>query len=157
MLFAATVRQGRAQTDALVVDADRVLVTGEGTIDLGRERLDLKLTPRPKDPSLFSLATPVNVRGPLADPGISPDEVGLVRGAAGALLGNLVLPGAGVLLPFLSAGAGDHPCAAVLDSGAKSAAGGKAAAPKPAKQEGGVGGFFRDVGRSIDRALGAGR
>ena len=150
MLFASTIRQGRASADALVVDTDRVLVTGKGVIDLRRERLDMQLTPRPKEPSLVSLATPVNVRGPLADPSVSPDEVGLARGAAGALLGNLVLPGAGFLLPFLSAGAEDHPCAATLAA--------KPDAAKPTKkEEGGVGGFLRSLGGAIDRTLGTGR
>jgi uncharacterized protein involved in outer membrane biogenesis len=148
LLFASTIRRGRAKVDALAVDADRVLVTGEGTIDLGRERLDLKLTPRPKEPSLLSLATPIDVRGPLRDPSVTPDEAGLARGVAGALLGNLALPGAGFLLPFLSAGAGDHPCAQTL-----------AARPSEAKPPGetGVGGFFRGLGRTIDRTLGVGR
>lgn len=151
MLFASTIRQGRANADALAIDADRVLITGKGVIDLGRERLDLQLIPRPKEPSLLSLATPVNVRGSLAAPSVSPDEAGLARSAAGALLGNLLLPGAGFLLPFLSAGAEDHPCAATLAS--------KASAPASTQEKGdrGVGGFFRGLGRSIDRTLGSGR
>lgn len=150
MLFASTIRDGRAHVDALAIDSERVLVTGEGVIDLGRERLDLELTPRPKDPSLLSLATPVDVRGPLAAPSVSPDEAALARSAAGALLGNLVLPGAGFLLPFLSAGAEDHPCAATLKP--------TAAGRRPAKEEeGGVGGFLRGLGGAIDRALGGGR
>jgi uncharacterized protein involved in outer membrane biogenesis len=148
MLFATTIRQGRAQAEALVLDADRVLVTGTGTIDLGRERLDLKLMPRPKEASLFSLATPVNVQGPWLAPTVSADDAGLLLGAAGALLGNLVLPGVGFLLPFLSAGADDHPCAATLAP---------ANAPRPDRGESGVGGLFRNLGRSIDRALETGR
>ena len=148
MLFAATIRNGRAAVDALAIDADRVLVTGEGTIDLGRERLDLRLAPRPKEPSLLSLATPVFLRGTFAAPSVAPDEAALARSAAGALFGNLALPGVGFLLPFLSAGAEDHPCAETL---AKPSGG------QPRQKEGGVGGFLRGLGRSIDRTLGTGR
>jgi len=138
---------GLAKTRVLLLDTERMTVVGDGTIDLSSERLNLQLKPKPKDASLLSLATPVNVGGTLADPTVRPDAVGLATGAAGALVGNLLLPGAGLLLPLLSPGSDDkHPCLRAV-----SAETGKAAA---GKDSGGIGGFLKGLGDKIDKTLG---
>lgn len=114
------VKQGIATPQVMLLDSDRMVMTGEGTIDLRSEALKLTLKPRPKDPSLLSLATPIDVRGTLADPRFTPSATGLLGSAALAILGNLVLPGAGLLLPLLSGGAGNnHPCLKVSSPAAQ--------------------------------------
>jgi len=51
------VRSGVATSRALVVDSEFSTIAGEGKIDLGRETLDMRITPRPKSATL-NLCTP---------------------------------------------------------------------------------------------------
>lgn len=114
------VKKGIATPTVLLLDSDRMVMTGEGRVDLRDESLKLTLKPKPKNPSLLSLATPIDVRGTLADPNFAPSPTGLLGGAALAILGNLVVPGAGLLLPLLSTGAGkNHPCLEIAGKKAK--------------------------------------
>ena len=55
-------------TDRL--DATRNRVRIRGYIDLPNDELKLRLRPRPKQRNLINLATPVKIRGPVADPKI---------------------------------------------------------------------------------------
>lgn len=103
------IAKGIADATVLMVDSDRVTVGGGGTVDLGRQTLDLKLVPQPKDPSLLSLATPILLTGPIADPTPTPDPVGVARGIGGLAAGAMIGP-LGLLLPFVSSGSADEPC-----------------------------------------------
>ena len=49
---------------------------GKGEIDLLNNTIDLKLSPRPKRRGFISLATPVNINGPLDGPPIDVDTGG---------------------------------------------------------------------------------
>jgi len=57
---------GRIRT--LVVDTERTRTVGRGTIDLGRETIDIVLTPEAKQPGLFVLERSIHVHGPLRQP-----------------------------------------------------------------------------------------
>lgn len=115
------VQRGVARTDAFIVDTADTLVVVDGSIDLGREILDLTITPRPKDPSIGSARSPIEVTGTLKDPAIAPRAGPLAaRGGAAALLG-LVNPLLAVL-PFIEAGgAEDANCKALLQAAQKEA------------------------------------
>lgn len=149
---------GLARAKVLLLDTERMTVTGEGTVSLKTEKIDLKLKPKPKDASLVSLATPVLVGGTLAEPTAVPDPVALASGVAAAVAGNVLLPGAGLLLPLLDSGSDEtHPCLrAVSSKTAATPAPAKTSAPAPKteEKEGGVGGFLKGLGKSIDKALG---
>jgi uncharacterized protein involved in outer membrane biogenesis len=102
---------GVLKTQTFVVDTTDTNVTGEGKIDLGSEKMDLKLEAHPKDPSLLAARTPVLINGRLGDPqfGIDPSQA-IARGAAAAVLGALLTPLA-ALLPMIELGLGeDSPC-----------------------------------------------
>jgi uncharacterized protein involved in outer membrane biogenesis len=108
------VKQGVATAEALLVDTEDTNIVGKGTVNIGTERLDLALYPRPKDPSIFVLRAPINIGGSFASPTTVPDlgEVGLRAGAA-ILLGlvNPVL----ALAPMIETGPGkDSDCARAL-------------------------------------------
>ena len=74
------IKDGRADTTALVVDTDQMSVMGEGEIDLKNERLNLAFNPTPKGgtgtgsrtdkvtASLSELAKGFRLSGPLANP-----------------------------------------------------------------------------------------
>jgi len=61
----------------LVLDSSRSRIRGKGLIDLSRNTIDLKLSPRPKRRGFLSLATPINIEGALDDPSISVNTGGL--------------------------------------------------------------------------------
>lgn len=151
--------QGLGKSRVLMLDTPRMTVAGEGTADLASERLKLRLDPKPKDASLLSLATPVNVTGTFANPVVRPDAVGLATGAAGAVAGNVLLPGVGLLLPLVSAGSDDkHPCLQAVKAAGPAAVPTPTteqnAAPTEQKSSGGIGGFLKDLGSKIDKTLG---
>jgi AsmA family protein len=151
--FAA--RRGLATSEALLLDTAKVTVQGTGTVDLGSERLALVLTPQPKERSLISLATPIDVSGTLAAPTIAPNRVGLARDAAGAVIGSVIIP-FGFLVPLLSGGSGDeNPCVAALAKAkAPSATTRPGAASQPRTGEGGIGGALHGVGEGIRNLFG---
>jgi AsmA family protein len=143
------IANGIADATVLMIDSDRVTVGGEGTVDLVRQTLDMRLVPLPKDPSLFSLATPILLKGPISDPRPSPDPIAVAKGlgslAAGAVVGPFAL-----LLPFVSPGASDNPCpdAIAAAEGKRSTA--KAKARQEPDKPGGIKGFFDNLRKSIE-------
>ncbi len=109
------VEQGVATARVLLADSEHATVYGEGTVDLGRERLDLLFTPKPKAITL-SVAVPVEVTGSLMAPRYSLQKVGVARKAVGVLaaLGIISFPPA-ALLGLAELGAGpDNPCLDII-------------------------------------------
>ncbi|WP_374604426.1 AsmA family protein [Arenimonas sp.] len=99
------VEGGVMTSRALAFDTSDTLVLGEGQVDLREERLDIVLRPRPKDFSPFSLRSPLQLSGPLADPDIRPQGGPLLlRGAAVAALYAIAPPAA--LLGLVETGPG---------------------------------------------------
>jgi uncharacterized protein involved in outer membrane biogenesis len=98
-------RSGQVDIETLAVDTRDTLFLGGGQIDLDRERLELVIEPRPKDPSVLSFSSPLRLEGPLTDP-----ELQVVSGelvARGALAVGLaaITPLAG-LIPLIEPGTG---------------------------------------------------
>jgi uncharacterized protein involved in outer membrane biogenesis len=151
--FAA--RRGLATSEALLLDTAKVTVLGVGTLDLGSERLALVLTPRPKEHSLISLATPIDVGGTFAAPTIAPNQMALAKDAAGAVIGSVIMP-FGILVPLISGGTGDeNPCVAALaQAKAPSGTTRPGAASQPRTGESGIGGALKGVGEGIRNLFG---
>jgi uncharacterized protein involved in outer membrane biogenesis len=59
-----SVRNGIGKSQDIVLETDWTHVDGAGTIDLRKEQLDLKLTPEPKEPGLFTRRASIRVHGP---------------------------------------------------------------------------------------------
>lgn len=99
-----------------VFDTENVLVEVSGTVDFGKESLDLDIRPHSKGIRIISLRSPLYVRGSFADPqaGVQPGPL-IARGAGMVLLGALLTPAAG-LLALIAPGADDkdNPCATLL-------------------------------------------
>jgi hypothetical protein len=110
------VADGVAKTDKLLLDTRRLTIAGSGALDLGTERLDLLLSPNPKQASLVSLANPVRVTGTLAAPNVAVTK--LPRRwttATSGLLAGLVNP-AFLLLAFSDIGSGNgNPCISAVE------------------------------------------
>ena len=141
------IERGVMRAERLLLDTNKMTMGGDGTIDLVRETINLRLVPKPKDPALFSLAAPVLVEGPLDNPSAAPDAEAVALGVAGATLGTMINP-LGILIPFISAGSGDeNPCVAALKKGAPASKKGTAAAK--AKDKGAVESVVEGVGEGL--------
>lgn len=130
------VRDGIATADrGIAVETAKVNVVGAGTVNLRDEHVDLGVTPRARDGLGLSLTAPLagmtRVRGTLAEPALSLDELGTVRTAASAgaafATGGLSLLGEAL---FDRATADSAPCRTALGSAASS----KPAAKAPEKK-----------------------
>lgn len=105
------IESGKADIKSLLFDTKNMNMTGTGYIDLSDEKINLRLYPRPKDPSLFSLATGLEVKGTLTDASVSVNPLSLAKDIAEGAIGVALLGPAGILIPFASLGAGHHhPC-----------------------------------------------
>lgn len=89
-----------------VVDTSDSLFLGDGFIDFNQELIGVKVLPKPKDISLFSLRSPLHIEGRLKQPEIYPGSSGiLLRGVAAVALGVGATPLA-ALLPLIDPPAG---------------------------------------------------
>jgi uncharacterized protein involved in outer membrane biogenesis len=76
------VQRGLMTTRAFVLDTTDTVIYGDGAISLAEETINLKLRPYPKDASILSLRSPLNVGGTFGAPKGSPD-MGALAGRAG--------------------------------------------------------------------------
>lgn len=68
-------KDGQMGVQTLVFDTEKSVVAGEGNIDLRDEKLDIVLTPVPKDFSPFSLRSFIRVNGHLKNISVFPDPI----------------------------------------------------------------------------------
>jgi hypothetical protein len=80
-----SIEQGLVTTRAFFMDSDRITIAGEGTVDLGNEKVDYTFIPRKKS-RLIVKAEPVKIRGPLNDPSIEAIPVKSAALTFGALI-----------------------------------------------------------------------
>jgi uncharacterized protein involved in outer membrane biogenesis len=120
----------------IVIDTEKVLITGKGEIDLGSEDLDLTLNGQPKKFRFFRIKSPIAVGGTLSKP-----KVGLKPGntpgqvAVATALGVLATPLASVLA-FIDPGlAKDADCGALLAEAERQGAPPDPNKPKPPPQD----------------------
>lgn len=105
-------RHGVATTQTAVLDTTDTLITGRGNFNFPAETIYVELVPYHKTLTLFTLNTPIEIRGTFAEPTVRLNPGGIGgKVAAGAILGVL-LPPVGALLPFIDLGLGhDNVCA----------------------------------------------
>ena len=133
---------GVGTSKALAVETDSLVTTGSGTINLGTERIDLLLKPKPKNASIASLAFPIRVSGPLNAPSGGIDKAGAALGVATAVGGVALTGGVGALLPLMSTGN------SVSDTGGCASLASKASSDK------GVVGGVTGAGESVAKGVG---
>ena len=96
------IKNGIATTDLTVIDSTHIAMQGSGSIDLGKETLDIVIAPRPKNLGQLNVSAPIAINGNLRKPKISSnlDQVAnhlikdLVRGEFNpqAIIGTFVDP-----------------------------------------------------------------
>ncbi len=104
------VKSGVMHADALVLDTAITTIIGTGTIDLGREKLDLTLNQKTKNTSPLALRSPIHIRGSFGRPDVEVDKGHLAARGLGALALGLINPLL-ALIPLIDAGPGqDSDC-----------------------------------------------
>ena len=109
------VKNGLATTRLFVFDTENAIIYIDGTVNLATEQLDLKITPESKGLRLFSLRSPLYVRGTFKNPqaGVKAGPL-IARGAVAAALATLVTPAA-ALLALISPSEGEaNQCRTIL-------------------------------------------
>jgi len=61
-----TLKDGLLSRDELLIDTSRIRIGGNIAVDFHRNWIEGRLRPRPKRPQFFSLATPIQISGPLS-------------------------------------------------------------------------------------------
>jgi hypothetical protein len=117
------VKNGVLEANRLVFDTEPVVVTGAGQINLGAERLAIRLQGHPKKFQLVRLQVPVNFEGPIRSPQIRLEKgSAIAQGGVAAALATLVSPLA-LIIPFVDPGlAKDANCSALIGEAAQKGA-----------------------------------
>jgi uncharacterized protein involved in outer membrane biogenesis len=102
------IKDGLASTNLFVFDAENAVIYIDGDANFKTERMDFKVTPESKGFRLFSLRSPLYVRGTFANPSAGVQSVPLLlRGAGMVALGAVVAPAAGLLALVVPSGGDD--------------------------------------------------
>jgi AsmA protein len=104
------VKDGIMRADALVFDTEVTTIFGTGSIDLGREKLDLTLNQKTKNTSPLALRSPIHIGGSLVQPDVQVDKGRMAVRGLGALALGLINPLLAIV-PLIDAGPGkDSDC-----------------------------------------------
>jgi uncharacterized protein involved in outer membrane biogenesis len=99
------VKTGVMNVNALVLDTDVSTITGDGSVNLGQETLNLVLSPKTRNTSLVALRTPIYVTGTFSKPQVELDKARIAARGIGAVALGLVNPLL-ALLPLVETGPG---------------------------------------------------
>ncbi len=111
------VRSGVLQSRAILFDTEESVLTGNGTIDLGKEALSLDLLAHPKEPSLLTVDSPVRLTGSFKAVKLSLAEPqrALAQTGIAAVLGAVATPLAAALAFVSPGGQEDAPCNTMVE------------------------------------------
>jgi uncharacterized protein involved in outer membrane biogenesis len=123
------VNKGVMQSQVFVVDTEEAIINVNGTISLANEQMDLTIRPETKALRLFTLRSPLYVRGPFSKPDVSVDKGMLALKAGGAAVLATVAAPVAALLPLINTGPGaDSDCGRLVALAKE-----RPAAPPPGK------------------------
>jgi len=110
-------KNGLFDTRLFVFDTDDAVINVTGTVNMSTEKLDLDVQPHTKGVRIFSLRSPLYVKGTLKHPdaGVQKGPL-LLRGAGAVALGVVAAPAAALLALVAPShdNDGDNTCRAVL-------------------------------------------
>ncbi len=110
------IKNGLATSRLFVFDTENAIIYVDGTADFASEQLDLTINPESKGLRLFSLRSPLYVRGPFIKPDAGVKAVPLIlRGAGMVALGVIAGPAAGLLALVAPGGDVPNQCAPLLE------------------------------------------
>lgn len=116
------VKQGLMSSKVILLDTSDTVINGSGQISLKNETLDIVLRPEPKDKSILSLRSPLNIGGTFAAATAMPDRTALAGRAGLAIALGLVNPLLALLATIETGPGVDADCPAALGVAANRAA-----------------------------------
>ena len=109
------IKQGLLATRLVVIDTENAIIKVDGTANFATERVDMDITPKSKGLRVFSLRSPLYVRGSFKNPSAGVHATPLVlRGAGLVALGVAVAPAAGLLALVAPSGEQPNECEPLL-------------------------------------------
>jgi len=72
-----TLKNGLLIPDIFLIDTTKIRICGRGQIDFNKNYIDITVAPVPKTPEYFNLATPLQIQGSFAKPGVGIQPGGL--------------------------------------------------------------------------------
>lgn len=112
--------QGKMTARTMVADTKDTIFRGNGSIDLGREVMDMRLHAKPKDFSPATLRSKLLLKGTFANPSFGPDPKNIILQAGAAVVLGVFLTPIASLLALIDAGGGkDANCEALFAEAAK--------------------------------------
>lgn len=99
-------RDGVMNLRGFAFDTTDTILLGEGSVDLRKEGLALRIRPRPKDVSPVTLRSPLRISGTFADPSVLPEPAPIALRAAAAIALYALAPPA-ALLALIETGPGE--------------------------------------------------
>jgi uncharacterized protein involved in outer membrane biogenesis len=96
---------GQGRSTMMVIDTEETQIVGTGSFNLADEHFDLLVEPKPKNPGILSLRTPVRATGTFKNPEFQIEKGPLLARAGGALALALTAP-ITALLPLIETGPG---------------------------------------------------
>jgi uncharacterized protein involved in outer membrane biogenesis len=108
---------GVFQSKLFVFDTEDAIIDVEGNVNFATERLDLDVTPHTKGLRVFSLRSPLYVKGTLKNPDVGVHTTGLILRGGGALALGVFAAPAAALAPLVvpSRGNEENACKGVLE------------------------------------------
>jgi uncharacterized protein involved in outer membrane biogenesis len=91
------IESGVASARELLLESEKISVTGSGTVDIGADAFDIVLVPKVHEPGLVSLSAAVDVSGPLADPVFKPRYSNIPLQAVRGFVSNVLAPGSALI------------------------------------------------------------
>jgi len=73
-----TLKEGVLTPDVFLIDTSKIRICGKGQADFKNDRIDLRVTSRPKRAEFFNLATPIEIHGNVSQFGIGIPPGGLI-------------------------------------------------------------------------------
>jgi uncharacterized protein involved in outer membrane biogenesis len=83
---------GRLTDEELLIDTSRIQIKGSVEIDFLSQQIRSYLRPIPKRPQFFSLATPIEIKGSFASPGVRLPATGVIGTIARVATSYIVVP-----------------------------------------------------------------
>ena len=109
------IRQGLMEPQLFILDTEDAIVQIDGNISLAKETLDLDIRPRSKGLRLFSLRSPLYVKGTFKDPDVGVNKTAIaLRAGAAVALGTIAVPLAGLAALTHAGPTEDSPCNSLL-------------------------------------------
>jgi len=108
---------GVFQAKLFVLDTEDAIIDVDGNVNFATERLDLDITPHTKGFRVFSLRSPLYVKGTLKNPDVGVHSAGLILRGGGALALGIFAAPAAALAPLVvpSRGNQENACQGVLE------------------------------------------